>query len=156
MAQPVIAVKIEGLERVERKFREAPGVVNSEIRNGMERSVKKVTTDVQAGTPVDVGRLRSQITNVVQGSGAETRGIVGTNVKYAPYMEFGTRPHWPPIKALEVWARRHGTTAFVVARAIARRGTAAREMFRKGLEENVEWIKNEFNEVGKRIADRLG
>jgi hypothetical protein len=41
-------------------------------------------------------------------------------------METGTRPFWPPLSALTVWARRHGTSAFVVARAIARRGIRGR------------------------------
>lgn len=155
MAHPVIGVKIEGLERVERTFREGPEVVSDEIGKGMKRSVKRVGTSVQKYTPVDRNRLRGSITDAVERSGAKTTGIVGTKVDYAPHVEFGTRPHWPPLAALEVWARRHGTTAFLVARAIARRGTAAREMFKRGLEENVEWIKNEFNEVGKRIAERL-
>jgi len=156
MAQPVIAIKIEGLEEVERKFAGAGDVVAGEINKGMNRSVQRVLTDVKKGTPVDTGRLRSSMTGVVEGRGSEIRGIVGTNVSYAPYSEYGTRPHWPPLAALEVWARRHGTTAFVVARGIARHGTKAYEMFRKGLEENVRWIENEFNEVGKRIAERLG
>jgi len=156
MAQPVIAVKIEGLEAVERKFAGAVDVVRGEIDKGMNRTVQRVATSVKKYTPVDRGRERSSITQVVEGSGSDIRGIVGTNVTYAPYSEFGTKPHWPPLAALEVWARRHGTTAFVVARGIARHGTRAFEMFRRGLEENVSWIENEFNEVAKRIADRLG
>lgn len=155
MAQTVVGIKIEGLAELEGRFRDAPGVVESEIKRAMNRSVQRVLADVKRETPVDTGRLRSSITGRTEGSGAEIRGIVGTNVKYAAYVEFGTRPHWPPIKALEVWARRHGTTAYQVALGIARHGTRAREMFRKGLESNVEWIKGEFEEVGERIARRL-
>jgi len=29
---------------------------------------------------------------------------VGTGIPHAQYMEFGAKPHMPPIKALELWA----------------------------------------------------
>lgn len=51
---------------------------------------------------------------------------IGPTQPYGPYVEFGTQPHWPPLDALEDWARKHGIPAFLVARAIARRGTFAR------------------------------
>lgn len=37
--------------------------------------------------PVDTGRLRASITNRIDGD----RAIIGTNVEYAPYVEYGTR-----------------------------------------------------------------
>jgi hypothetical protein len=39
------------------------------------------------------------------------------------WVDQGTKPHWPPVKALEGWAKRHGIPAFLVARSIARKGT---------------------------------
>lgn len=41
---------------------------------------------------VDTGRLRASITHRLEGGGRDTRtkGYVGTNVEYAPYLEFGT------------------------------------------------------------------
>jgi HK97 gp10 family phage protein len=41
--------------------------------------------------PVDDGNLRSSINHVVDGSGK--RVVIGTNVEYAPYQEFGTGRH---------------------------------------------------------------
>lgn len=40
-------------------------------------------------TPVDTGRLRSSIKSVI----STYRARVETNVKYAPYVHDGTRPH---------------------------------------------------------------
>lgn len=80
---------------------------------------------------VDSGRLRASITPEVRGSGNVVMGVVGSNLTYAPHVEYGTGPHWPPIKALETWARRHGTSAYVVARAIARRGTYGKAFLQK-------------------------
>lgn len=38
-------------------------------------------------TPVDTGRLRNSIANEVEGDSV----YIGTNVEYAPYIEFGAR-----------------------------------------------------------------
>ena len=38
-------------------------------------------------TPVDTGRLRNSMSNAVQGDSV----YIGTNVSYAPYVEFGSR-----------------------------------------------------------------
>lgn len=53
--------------------------------------------------------------------------------KYTEWVDKGTRPHMPPVAPLIPWAKRHPykdyppeVTAFLVARAIARRGTKPR------------------------------
>jgi len=85
---------------------------------------------------VDTGQYRASITPTVETSGRTVRGIVGSNLAHAPYAVLDTKPHWPPIAALQVWARRHGISAFLVARAIARRGTRGDRSLMRGLEEN--------------------
>jgi len=46
---------------------------------------------------------------------------------YAAYIEFGTKPHFPPTDALEGWAKRHGMdSAWPICLAIAEHGTPAR------------------------------
>ena len=50
----------------------------------VEREAKKIC-------PVDTGRLRASITTIVEENPDITRVKVGTNIKYAPYVEFGTR-----------------------------------------------------------------
>jgi HK97 gp10 family phage protein len=45
-----------------------------------------VRADAVSNCPVMTGRLRGSITNKVDGNCA----IIGTNVEYAPYVEFGT------------------------------------------------------------------
>lgn len=73
---------------------------------------------------VDTGRLRASIRPFFFQGGLAAE--VGTNVKYAPFVEFGTRPHWPPKGALQRWAERHGMESdFLIRRAIAKHGTLA-------------------------------
>lgn len=45
--------------------------------------------------PVDTGRLRSSISNKV----VDDTAYIGTNVEYAPYVEFGDRQHHETGKA---------------------------------------------------------
>ena len=99
-------------------------------------STMKLWREIALRTPVDTGRLRSSIGPRFMDDGLT--GEVGTNVKYAPHVEFGTRPHWPPLSALQPWARRHGFPkgkrgAAIVARVISRRGTRPKMMFRAGM-----------------------
>lgn len=102
---------------------------------------------------VAFGHLRASIASDVQVSETAIEGRVGTNLIYARPVEFGTKPHWPPLQPLVEWVRikqlagaystktrrRLGSKALqqrqdiAVARAvqvkIARRGTKARPFF---------------------------
>lgn len=49
-----------------------------------------IEADAKARCPRDTGNLRSSITGDVQMDGDLTRGVVGTNVDYAPYVHEGT------------------------------------------------------------------
>lgn len=118
------------MDRIVRDMHGAP------MLDAMRDATLWVTGDARRDSPVDMGKLRASIVPEVKSEGREVIGIVGSNVVYAPYVEFGTKPHWPPRAALEVWARRHGTTAYVVARAIARRGTKAHRMLSNALANN--------------------
>lgn len=108
------------LERIARELHGDPMVT------AMHRAALLVTNEAKRRVPVDTGRLRASITPEIRSQGTQQIiGVVGSNVTYAAVIEVGSRPHWPPLDALEPWASRHHTTPMVVARAIARRGTRA-------------------------------
>lgn len=54
------------------------------------RRVVRVETAAKRHAPVDTGRLRSSITHAVERDSRGLVGLVGTNVEYAPHVEFGT------------------------------------------------------------------
>ena len=64
------------------------------VKAAMERAIEKGLTgaallvegDAKLRTPVDTGNLRSSLNHTVE----PTEATVGTNVEYAPYVEFGT------------------------------------------------------------------
>ena len=73
-----------------------------DVINSLERSVEKaikaaekelqltaleIERDAKLNAPVDTGMLRASITSTGGGSEYE----IGTNIEYAPFVEFGTR-----------------------------------------------------------------
>lgn len=112
-----------------------------------------VLRDAKIAAPVDTGRLRASITPEVRSEGDDVLGIVGTNVVYAPYIELGTRAHMPPLAALSTWAARHHTSAYLVARAIARRGLKARRFLQGALEKNTSRIIARIERAAKEITE---
>jgi hypothetical protein len=103
---------------------------------------------------VDTGVLRASITPGISMEGATFVGVVGSNLKYAPFVEFDTRPHWPPIKALETWAKRHGAVAFLVARAISIRGTIGKHFLQRAFDSAKDYIKHRFEQAVEELVKK--
>ena len=57
----------------------------------MKRIVLQIERDAKKKAPVDTGNLRGSIASrVIRNTDGEVTGVVGSNVKYAPFQEFGT------------------------------------------------------------------
>lgn len=84
-----MSVQIEGMPRL----RAALARVDAEGVKTVQREVMRATLNIHAGAkkrcPVDTGRLRNSIAFRIEEGGFA--GVVGTNVHYAPHVEFGTR-----------------------------------------------------------------
>ena len=136
-----LRTEIHGLKEAQAKMEQVVKDLNgAPYLNAMRDATLLVTRDAKINAPVDTGRLRASITPEVKQRWRRVEGVVGSNVKYAPYVELGTRPHWPPPGALATWARRHGIDEFLVQRAIGRRGTKAVEFLKRAFEDNSERI----------------
>lgn len=119
----------------------AGAIVDEELRLGVEAGVQLGRNAIVPLVPVNTGTLRQGVQISVTGSGVERVGRIFNPVAYAPPVEHGSRPHWPPSGPLELWVRRKlgiadarevRSAAFLIARAISRRGTPARRMFGRG------------------------
>jgi len=111
-------IDVRGLEEVQRKL----GQVVMDLKGGpMLNAMRDATLLVQGGARrnlkpwhgpgtggADTGRLRASIMPEVVVRTNTITGVVGSNVKYAPYVELGTRPHFVPAKYIGRWAERHG------------------------------------------------
>lgn len=68
---------------------------NGPVAKELERRALQVERRAKQLCPVDTGRLRASITHALEGRGKTLSAVVGTNVNYAPHVEFGTR-YQPP------------------------------------------------------------
>lgn len=70
--------------------------ISAQLKAGMTKAcllvenTAKQNASGRPGPKVDTGRLRSSITNRLDIEDDKLIGIVGTNVEYASYLEFGT------------------------------------------------------------------
>ena len=126
-------------------------------RDFISRSTLQMFAKAVENAPVGVagggGGLRGSIDTEFEDNGLT--GVVGSDLNYAPHVEFGTRPHWPPWREgspLARWAQLRGIPAFLVARKIAARGTPAQKWMERAVthtRDNV--IPDELTRLGRDI-----
>ena len=147
----------------------APEILQRELDAAMESAVMLLKREVKKRTPVGVsgaqGGLLGSIQSEIIGKGTPMiKGIVLSASKYAEAVEKGTKPHFPPTGPIQLWVkkklgiedeRQSRQVAFLIARAISRRGTKGQFMFEKALDENIHRIQNIFEKSGFKIARRL-
>ena len=64
--------------------------VKDEIKKSVEKGAMKICGDAKARCPVDTGTLRASIQTDSEWEGNTCMGIIGTNVEYAPMVEYGS------------------------------------------------------------------
>lgn len=65
--------------------------ITSELESAADDIGVRIQSSAAMGAPVDEGRLRSSIERVVEKAGEYIVSVVvGSNVEYAPFQEFGT------------------------------------------------------------------
>jgi hypothetical protein len=121
-----LEIEVRNLDRIREYFQKSPVTVTIELTKAIRGSAVLVERYGKQEAPVDRGELRSSIRPRFM----HLAVAIGPHAKYAVPVHEGSKPHWPPIKAftgkeesLDLWARRHGVSAFAVARSIARKGT---------------------------------
>ncbi len=162
-----LAIKMIGAKKLANTFK--PMLIGEPLRDWFKRVTFKIEGEAKKRAPVDKGRLRSSISTDVDRAVVPKWGSIGTNVSYAPFMEFGTgllsdgkggsnSPHWPPSSALNSWAASHGIEGggFVVARAIGLRGgLKPRRFLRDGVEASLPYARSAIAGMGKDIGQRF-
>jgi hypothetical protein len=122
----------------------------------VEGAVKKEIVRVGA---VDTGKFLGSVTHSVAPEVVPLWAKVGTNVQYAPDIEYGQKPHTVPMEELKPWARRKGipeNRVGAIQHSIEEVGTKPRYAFRNAFEKNIEKVKKIFEAVAKDIEDKFG
>lgn len=110
--------------------------IRVKMRARMELACEFVAGAAALNCPVKTGRLRQSIESKVI---SEEIGRVGTNVEYAPHIEFGTQAHF-------ITPRNQKALSFlvngirIVRKWVAHPGTKAKPFLRPAIMENKETI----------------
>ena len=87
-----IDVEVIGLKETQAKMMQvARDLYGVPMLNGFRSATLWVTRDAKIFSPVDTGRLRASITPEVIADEKMIQGVIGSNVEYAPFQEFGTK-----------------------------------------------------------------
>jgi HK97 gp10 family phage protein len=131
MASRIFSVKITGQEKIKsnltylrRNFPEWVDAANQETAREIRDEARN---NIQQLDAFDTGALYDSIEIRTSAKGLSVS--VGSTAKYAPFIEFGTSPHFPPLEPIRAWCRRKGIpeeAAYPIARAISERGTPER------------------------------
>lgn len=141
------------MRELQQGLNRAPGTLESETRKAMTTGLLLLEAEQKRNAPRDTGRLQGSIHHTITGGGANLTGRVGPAARYAYWVEHGRRPgRYPPIDAVAGWARRHGIHPFVLARAIARRGTRAQPFVAPSLQKHRTAILRLFDKIGAKVA----
>lgn len=72
------------------KFRKMSKDAATAFEEGLQKGALRVERDAKINAPVDTGRMRASITTRLTEEDGNTIAEVGTNVSYAPMVEYGT------------------------------------------------------------------
>ena len=81
-----IAVKVIGASQLQKLLQSKSKKIDTSLEKDILKCCLKVEADAKKKSPIDTGRLRASLTHEVR----NMIGKVGTNVEYAPFVEFGT------------------------------------------------------------------
>jgi bacteriophage HK97-gp10 putative tail-component len=135
MAKNGLSVKVKGQAEIarnigylKRNFPQWLAAANEataqDIADNAERNIREIDA-------YDTGELYGSIEIKSAKNGLDY--AVGSTAEHAPFIEFGTAPHFPPVDAIRDWCIRKGlpaSAAFPIARAISERGLPERPFLR--------------------------
>ena len=101
-----VKLEVEGIKELQKKLNEKN--VTQPLNDGIKKSTFLLEREVKQATVTDTGRLRSSMTTKF-GAGF---GQVGTNVEYAPVIEFGADTRDMPARHMEGSAKILGEGMF--------------------------------------------
>lgn len=135
MPMGAVTAKID-TSNLKKRFAAADPKVRSNVANQLNRLGTMTVSNMRASAPRDTSYMVNQM-RASKASSNTLEVIVTAGAKYTRAVDEGTKPHFPPFEALIPWAKRHPmagvkpeASAFLIARAISKRGSKARNFIK--------------------------
>lgn len=162
---PEVKIKIDMGAAVARLFRQYPQISRDVRISKLTEALMLYEAAVKKGTPYGAGpiHLRDSVHTRIAVTGEKVVGITGTLLEYGEPVEMGTKPHFPPIGPIQFWVenklhiegKEARGVAFLIARAISKRGTKGAKMFAKSFKASRDKIVSILQEIPGEMARRI-
>ena len=115
------------------ELRAAAADVDEVVDQAVEKTALEVERSAKQNAPVDTGTLRSSIQTAPAGV---AEYLVGTNIEYAPDVEFGTDPHVITPDEADALAFEGSDGELVFTQRVEHPGTPAQPFLRPAVDEH--------------------
>lgn len=158
------SIVLPGWDSLDADLARAPKIVREELLRSMVEVDALLEREVKDATPTATGITRASIFSREEMLPDGVLGVISSSQPHVAYVELGTRPHFPPVEALQDWVRvkfaytserEIRSTAFLIARAIARDGTEGAHMFEDTFDRQRTRVVDIFAASRARVAQRL-
>lgn len=144
-------LEVTNLAEIRSKLAQFPEKSAPHLNEAIRKTLIAIQREAMVRAPVDTGKMRSSWRVSL---GRLTGSLVNSS-SYAVFMETGSRPHFPPIKAITPWANRHGIPPFAVARSIARKGIKPKHFFKGAISTSERMAQHFFDDALKKIVQSI-
>lgn len=165
---PRLSIRLTGDTELDEAFSDYPEIAEKELKRALDLVVRALRLALGPASPRGVtGRFATSwtATRPTKIGFASFEAEIENTSRHAPFVEFGRGPgKAPPVDALIQWVQLKGlagpknarSVAFVVARAIGRRGTPAQWVLRDTLQkEGPRLVRRYFDPVPDRIINEI-
>jgi hypothetical protein len=153
---------ISEVSELSRRFPDISHQVRTEI---VTEALALLQRDTVLGTPEGASafHLREQWFTSLD-YGEPVKGLLGNVVIYAKPVEYGTKPHMPPVAPLIPWVntvlnitdpQEAKAVAWAIAFKIKRKGTDGAHMLEKAWAKDKSYIENLLRHIPEEIINRL-
>lgn len=157
-------ISVGDLNTYARGLRDVPEYAQQVLVATMHEATLLLQREAQENMPKVSGITARSLTSDVASTPAGVLGIVGSSQPSAVFIELGTKPHTPPVEAMEPWVRavlgirdpkEVKRVAFLVARKIARQGTEPQRPLERATLATEGQIVAMFENAAAKIAAAL-
>lgn len=149
----MITLEVKGLDVLQELAEKYPAVAESSVNSAINLALLRVLREEKQEAPFGVsGQLRDNWKIDMQ----RFEGRLYSLMKYAMDVEKGTPPHVVPVAEIAPWAAKKGIPAWVVVRAIAKKGTKANPFFARAVSDAEDGVNTEMQKAITNIIAKLG
>lgn len=159
-----LSMSLGDLQAFARGLRDAPEYTDRVLQEAMTEATLLVQREWQENLPRVSGLTARSITSDVASTPAGVLGVVSSSQPNALFLELGTRPHMPPVAAIEPWVKavlgirepkEVKRVAFLVARKIAREGTPAQHPMARAVQSTEGQVIAMFERAAAKVVAHL-